>query len=589
MNKTPLKDKKIIALLVISLALLFNIKLTMPVSAAENVILYLSPSGGTYAAGNTFLVRVKVNSGGQPINAAEGTLIFNPNEVQVVNISKNGSIFSLWTIEPTFSNSAGNIVFSGGTPNPFIGTAGTIIAITFKAKVSASTRIVFSSGSVLAADGKGTNILSSLKGGTYVLKPKIITPPPQEIPSAQEYLPPTPGIPLAPVVSSTTHPDPSKWYSNNSPEFSWKVPSDVTALKLLINHQPRSVPTVAYIPPIVNKKIENLDDGIWYFHIRFKNNHGWGGILHRKVLIDTQPPETPKIKVDNGGDPTNPAPVLYFDTKDSLSGVEYYEVKIGEEKAIPVAVAYLKENPYKCPVQTPGEHNILVKAVDAAGNSVIASANIVIKPLEAPFITDFPKTIQAGEILFIKGTSQYPEATITIFIKKEGEEIISNNVKTDDKGNWLYIHPKNLGQGAYQIWAQLADKRGAKSNPTKKITIAVSLPALIKFGKIAINYLSIMITLAVLIFVLIGIIFYGWLKVSEMRKKLRKETREVAQSVAKAFKALREEVQEQIEYLNKKPGLTKGEKEIRDKLREALDISEEFIGKEIKDIEKELE
>jgi len=68
-----------------------------------------------------------------------------------------------------------------------------------------------------------------------------------------------------------------------------------------------------------------------------------------------------------------------------------------------------------------------------------------------------------------------------------------------------------------------------------------------------------------------------------------KETKEVAQSVARAFRALREEVQEQIEHLDKKPGLTKGEKEVRDKLQDALNISEEFIRKEIKDIEKELE
>ena len=58
--------------------------------------------------------------------------------------------------------------------------------------------------------------------------------------------------------------------------------------------------------------------------------------------------------------------------------------------------------------------------------------------------------------------------------------------------------------------------------------------------------------------------------------------------MTKAFHALRQEVQEQIEYLDKKPGLTEEEKEIRDKLQEALNVSEGFISKEIRDIEKEL-
>jgi hypothetical protein len=35
--------------------------------------------------------------------------------------------------------------------------------------------------------------------------------------------------------------------------------------------------------------------------------------------------------------------------------------------------------------------------------------------------------------------------------------------------------------------------------------------------------------------------------------------------------------------------LTDSEAKVRDKLKEALDISEKFIGKELEDIEKELE
>lgn len=61
------------------------------------------------------------------------------------------------------------------------------------------------------------------------------------------------------------------------------------------------------------------------------------------------------------------------------------------------------------------------------------------------------------------------------------------------------------------------------------------------------------------------------------------------QAIYSAFRALREEIQEQIEYLDKKPGLTPSEKKVRDKLQESLNISEEFISKELKDVKKELE
>jgi len=98
-----------------------------------------------------------------------------------------------------------------------------------------------------------------------------------------------------------------------------------------------------------------------------------------------------------------------------------------------------------------------------------------------------------------------------------------------------------------------------------------------------------MITLIVLIIGVLVVIFYSWYRITVWRRRIRKETKEVSQSVNSAFRALREEVEEQVAILDKKPGLTKKEKEIRDKLQEALDVSERFIGKEIKDVERELE
>src|SRR3989304_8812555 len=59
--------------------------------------LYFSPSTGSYTVGNNFSVDVKVNTGGAAINAAEGTVVFNPNDLEVANVSKNNSVFALWT------------------------------------------------------------------------------------------------------------------------------------------------------------------------------------------------------------------------------------------------------------------------------------------------------------------------------------------------------------------------------------------------------------------------------------------------------------------------------------------------------------
>jgi len=193
-----------------------------------------------------------------------------------------------------------------------------------------------------------------------------------------------------------------------------------------------------------------------------------------------------------------------------------------------------------------------------------------------------------GEDLNLEGTG-LAETTILIFIQQKGKEPTMAETKANGDGFWQFSPSKILEKGEYKVWAQAKDKRGALSLPSKVITFEVGLPPFLKFGRIAIDYLTIMITLIVLIVGVIAIILYTWYRISLWRKKLRTETKELAQTIYGAFRALREEIQEQIENLDKKPGLTKGEKQVRDKLQEALDVSEEFISKELKDVEKELE
>ena len=169
---------KIILHLVLSFCvLLFALGVSVSEVNAQRASLYLAPSTGTYTVGNTFLVQVKVNSGGVAINAADATLVFDPDKLEVVKISKSDSIFSLWVQEPTFSNALGTITFAGGKPTPgYIGASGTIITITFRGKTADGVTVNFANGSVLADDGKGTNILASTGSGSYKLIAREVTP-----------------------------------------------------------------------------------------------------------------------------------------------------------------------------------------------------------------------------------------------------------------------------------------------------------------------------------------------------------------------------------------------------------------------------
>ncbi|PIR07393.1 hypothetical protein COV54_01295 [Candidatus Jorgensenbacteria bacterium CG11_big_fil_rev_8_21_14_0_20_38_23] len=556
---------------------------------AEAATLYFSPSSGAYTVGGTLSVNVYVSSADQAMNAASGVISFPQDKLEVTSLSKTGSIFILWVQEPSFLNSVGTINFEGIVLNPgFTGAAGKIITTNFKVKAAGVATLNFSSGSVLANDGKGTNILANMNSGTYTLKPVTITPPAEEILPEEEYVaPPTVGVPAAPVVSSPTHPDENKWYSNNDPEFSWKLPSDVDGgVSIYFSKSPTSNPGPLPDGLFSTKSYENVEDGIWYFHIKLRNSYGWGPITHRKVLIDTTPPLPFEIDVQRE-DPTDPQPILNFETTDELSGIEYYEMKIGEGEPFPAEK--IKTKSYKLPPQAPGEHPIELKVYDKARNFVLASTNINVLPIETPKITKFPTDLTPGQNLTLEGES-LPEAIIEVFVQKKGEkEPTVEETKAEGEGNWSFVSSKALEKGDYEAWVEAQDKRGALSYPTEKLTISVNLPPFIKFGTMAISYFMIMATLIVLIATAIIIIFYTWYRISLWRKRLRTETKELSQAIYGAFKALREEVQEQIEYLDKKPGVTESEKKVRDKLKEALDVSEQFIDKELKDVEKELE
>lgn len=154
------------------LIILFSLSLLVPLIANAQGTLTLSPSSGSYKVGESFSVLVNLNSGGESVNASTGQISFDNTRLQVVSLGYSQSIFNLWAENPSFSNSAGTINFSGGLPSPgFTGASGGVLRITFKAKAIGQAPANFLSGSILANDGQGTNIADTLRGALYNINP----------------------------------------------------------------------------------------------------------------------------------------------------------------------------------------------------------------------------------------------------------------------------------------------------------------------------------------------------------------------------------------------------------------------------------
>jgi hypothetical protein len=362
------------------LILSFILSLTLPADA-QAASLYFSPSSGSYSIGQTFTIPVYVSSSDQAINAASGIISFPQDKLQVMSLSKAGSIMSLWVQEPSFSNTIGTINFEGIVLNPgFIGNSGKIINITFRAKSQGTTPLSITSASILANDGKGTNILTSSGSASYNIKASITT---TTLPKTSTTINKTP---KAVNIYSSTHPDPNKWYSDKTAIFSWNLTDDIIESKLLISKDANAVPTISYSPPVSSKTVTNLGEGVWYFYVQLKNKYGWGDIARFRLQINDVSFVPLNIRVDNEGDPTNSQPLLWFEDEDSISGIDFYNIKIsrtsdGEELYdLQVFANEVSEGFYRLPSCEPGEYSLIIKAVDKDGKYSLTTMELIIEP-----------------------------------------------------------------------------------------------------------------------------------------------------------------------------------------------------------------
>jgi hypothetical protein len=352
-------------------------------------VLTLSPSSGSYPAGTTFTTSVTVQSGGVPLNAMSGTLSFPTDQLEVVSLSKGGSIITLWIQEPSFSNSAGTVQFEGVVPNPgYSGATGNIIGVTFRVKKAGSATVSFSAGSVLANDGEGTEVLTAKTSAQYSLS--AVTPVRAETPAAELV---SPRDTKMPQVTSLTHPS-DTWSTSTTGTFTFDVTRDVAAVRLLLDTKPSTQPVVTHIPAIASREIADLGEGVSYLHVQYKTGTSWGEVAHYRILVDTTAPDTLTISEVSSRQFT-------FTATDNLSGIDHYEVRT--DNGEPVRYSDEGSHVYtEDDTTAPGSHVLHVRVFDKAGNTREDMATFTIL---APVVTPAaPATEPLQSSLFSHGT-----------------------------------------------------------------------------------------------------------------------------------------------------------------------------------------
>jgi hypothetical protein len=132
----------------------------------------IAPSSATVRVGDTVSLRVSAASDSS-LNALSGTLSFPSDPLAVTGVSKTGSIVTLWVQDPSFSNKDGTVSWSGVVPNPgYIGDAGRVLTVTFKALRTGTATVAVNDGSILANDGEGTELYKSSGTATITILPR---------------------------------------------------------------------------------------------------------------------------------------------------------------------------------------------------------------------------------------------------------------------------------------------------------------------------------------------------------------------------------------------------------------------------------
>lgn len=328
--------------------------------------LFLKPQSQTISQGDSFIVEVILDTEDEEVNTVGTNLIFPSDLLEVINLSKGGSILTLWVKEPSFSEENKLIQFQGGVPGGF-GGEGLIGKVFLKAKKLGTAKINFSSDSqVLLHDGRGTPAQLTLLEGNYEIVKEV-----------EKIL----------LVTSKSHPDSNKWYRETTLYLHWKLEEGVE-YSWILSHAPEAEPDEIPDEPEPKEgfvwmgamEYEDLKDGIYYFHLKQKSPaEDWSDKVTLRAMIDSTPPESFKPEIGQDSAVFGGKYFLNFATADETSGVDHYAVSEIERRSFIRRLMEEEEkkewkaakSPYLLEDQSLGS-KIFLKAVDEAGNEQIA-------------------------------------------------------------------------------------------------------------------------------------------------------------------------------------------------------------------------
>ncbi len=278
------------------------------------------------------------------------------------------------------------------------------------------------------------------------------------------------------ALSCTTHSDQTKWYSNNNPKCTWNKPDGVSGFSYKLDQISNTIPDNSSEGSGVSKTYLDVDDGIWYFHLKALGSSSITNSLHYKLNIDVTPPEYEYLRFREGDSTSDRTPTLEFEALDAMSGVDYYEYKLNQNTYEKV------ESPYEVRKLDPGNRSVEVRVYDKARNSNIGKTRIEIIALETPKITRLIRKLYLFQNVKIWGTGP-TNSKIILYVHSENDKSKYEwETSTNSEGNWHYTYPDYLKPGQYEVYVRAYDEAGGESEKSNTESFLVSITGIYLFG-----------------------------------------------------------------------------------------------------------
>ncbi|HSE35171.1 MAG TPA: cohesin domain-containing protein [Candidatus Paceibacterota bacterium] len=473
---------------VIGYAAALAVALAAPLAAHAETAMYLSPVISTVEVGGELHIGVFVDSGEVSLNAAEGALRYDPGKFRFVRADTASSILNSWTLVPTNDTSLATIKFAGIASAPYVGARGQIAEIVFEAIGPGDGEFVFdSAAAVHAADGSGANVLTKLGRAAFSVVPAggeiagVSTVRDAGL-SDESSVGEVAGAVIETTdrtIASETHPDPERWYAATSSSLSWKLLDDIVEVRMGLSEDSDGSASVRYVPPTGSKILQDLEQGISYFHLLRIASDGSGTIEHFPLRIDSDPPVQFSVELIDRNDPTDPNIAFFVVATDTVSGIARVEFALDGGTAVP----WTDDGSHRYTITglAIGTHKLIGRAIDHAGNTASVEIEFVLEGIGAPSLSMPKREWKEGEIISLDGTAP-PESTVTISVSRGPETILSAVIPAAADGTFSWTDSSPLDPGVFLVSAIASDARGAQSEPAQALELEV-IPSI--FGVLA--------------------------------------------------------------------------------------------------------